>query len=244
MGRDERMDQNKTGKFIQELRKQKKMTQQELAEKLGVSDKTIGNWENGRNMPDLSVFKPLCDALDITINELMSGERISEDRYQEKFEENIVKTIDYSAKKVSKYNNVLGHLLVVFGLFISMSAIMIFPSENNLGATYAFLGIIIFTAGIFQISHRMKFWKRFFLIVVIFLCSINSMLLNDYISVKINGIAPTFRFSSTDIEEDITYYNAPLYNVIKCGNKYNVVKNKKYTNDEVLEYCIKINKKE
>ena len=58
------MNQEKIGKFIAECRKNKKMTQSELAEKLGVTDKSIGNWENGRNMPDLSLFKPLCAELD------------------------------------------------------------------------------------------------------------------------------------------------------------------------------------
>ena len=64
------MNQEKIGKFISDCRKKKKLTQSDLAEKLGVSDRTVGNWENGRNMPDLSLFKPLCDELDITINEL------------------------------------------------------------------------------------------------------------------------------------------------------------------------------
>ena len=90
------MNQEKIGKFILDCRKKKNMTQSELAEKLGVSDRTIGNWENGRNMPDLSLFKPLCDELDITINELLSGENIKKEKYQEKFEENIINTIDYS----------------------------------------------------------------------------------------------------------------------------------------------------
>ena len=68
------MNQEKIGKFIAKCRKDKKMTQSELSEKLGVTDKSIGNWENGRNMPDLSLFKPLCDVLGITINDLLSGE--------------------------------------------------------------------------------------------------------------------------------------------------------------------------
>ena len=93
------MNQEKIGKFIAKCRKEKKMTQSDLAEKLGVTDKSIGNWENGRNMPDLSLFKPLCKELDISINDLMSGERINKIDYQEKFEENIVNTIDYSTKK-------------------------------------------------------------------------------------------------------------------------------------------------
>ena len=125
------MNQEKIGKFISKCRKDKKMTQQELAEKLGVTDKSVGNWENGRNMPDLSLFKPLCDELDITINDLLSGEVISKEKYQEKFEENIVNTIDYSTKKINKYNNLIGILFVIFGLFISMTAIMIFPSESS-----------------------------------------------------------------------------------------------------------------
>jgi len=55
-------------------------------------------------MPDLSLFKPLCDELDITMNDLMSGERIAQENYQERFEENIVNTIDYSTKRLNKYS--------------------------------------------------------------------------------------------------------------------------------------------
>ena len=87
------MNQEKIGKFIANCRKQKNMTQQELAEKLGVSDRTIGNWENGRNMPDLSLFKPLCNELNISLNDLMSGEKVKEKEYQDKLEENIINTI-------------------------------------------------------------------------------------------------------------------------------------------------------
>ena len=78
------MDQEHIGKFITECRKQKKMTQVELAEKLGVTEKSVNNWENGRNMPDLSLFKPICDILDISINELMSGKKLNQDNYQVK----------------------------------------------------------------------------------------------------------------------------------------------------------------
>ena len=93
------MNQAKLGKFIAENRKKKKLTQTELAERLGVTDRSISNWENGKNMPDLSLFKPLCDILDISINELMSGENIKEKEYNNKLEENIIKTIDYIDKK-------------------------------------------------------------------------------------------------------------------------------------------------
>ena len=127
------MDQDKIGKFIAECRKQRKMTQNALAEKLGVTEKSISNWENGRNVPDLSLFKPLCNELHITINDLLSGEKIDKERYQEKLEENIVNTIDYSTKRFNKYSGVISFLLTIFGLFISLSAVMIFPSESSWG---------------------------------------------------------------------------------------------------------------
>jgi transcriptional regulator with XRE-family HTH domain len=81
------MNQKDIGKFISELRKSKKITQEELAEKLGVNNRTISRWKNGNNMPDVSIYKPLCDELNITINELLSGKKLSEKEYQEKLEE-------------------------------------------------------------------------------------------------------------------------------------------------------------
>lgn len=112
------MNQEKIGKFISKCRKNKNMTQQELAEKLGVSDRTVGNWENGRNMPDLSLFKPLCDELDISINDLMSGERIKKEQYQEKLEENIVNlTVGNKKifnKKLKIFSSLLAFLLIIF----------------------------------------------------------------------------------------------------------------------------------
>ena len=69
------MDQIKIGKFIANCRKDKNLTQSDLAELLGVSNRTISKWETGRGMPDLSMFKLLCDNLDITYNELLNGEK-------------------------------------------------------------------------------------------------------------------------------------------------------------------------
>lgn len=68
------MNQSATGKFIARKRKEKAMTQEQLAELLGVSNKTISKWENGKCMPDYSVIKLLCNELNITVSELMDGE--------------------------------------------------------------------------------------------------------------------------------------------------------------------------
>jgi len=233
------MNQEKIGKFIAKCRKDKKMTQSELAEKLGVTDKSIGNWENGRNMPDLSLFKPLCDVLGITINDLLSGEKISKDKYQERFEENIVNTIDYSTKRINKYSNVIGLLLVIFGLFISMSAIMIFPSESSWGSIYSVFGVVLFVIGISKLTNKMKMWKRLLLILLIFLGTLGILFFTDYINVKRNNVAPMFRETSMYLggDEELLYYDTSFYDVIKCGDKFNIVKNKKYTHEELFEYC-------
>ena len=96
------MDQVKIGKFIASLRKSKKLTQQELAELLGVTDRAISNWENGRRMPDISLLKPLAENLGITVNELISGEKIPEEKMMTAIETNLIQSLE-TAKK-SKEN--------------------------------------------------------------------------------------------------------------------------------------------
>jgi len=120
------MEQEKIGKFIFELRKEKNMTQKELADKLGVTDRAISKWENGRGMPDLSLMKPLCKELDITINELLCGERIDKKYYQDKLEENILNTIDYTDKQIKRKNFIFKLVILVIILIISIFIIMFF----------------------------------------------------------------------------------------------------------------------
>ena len=84
------MDQIKIGKFIAECRKKNKLTQMQLAEKLNITDRAISKWENGKTMPDSSIMLDLCKELKINVNELLSGEVINMDNYNEKAEELLV----------------------------------------------------------------------------------------------------------------------------------------------------------
>lgn len=84
------MDQIKIGKFIASCRKEKGMTQQQLADILEVSDKTISKWECGRGLPEVQFMIPLCNLLGINVNELLSGEKLSVDEYPQKAEENMM----------------------------------------------------------------------------------------------------------------------------------------------------------
>lgn len=97
------MDQIKIGRFIAATRKEQNFTQRQLAEKLNISDKTVSKWECGNGLPEVSLMLPLCDALKINVNELLSGERLSDDNYHEKAEENVMDLIrekEESKKKI------------------------------------------------------------------------------------------------------------------------------------------------
>ncbi len=84
------MDQKLTGQFIAKVRKEKGMTQKQLADALLISDKTVSKWETGGGMPEVSLMLPLCNTLGISVNELLSGKRLSEPEYKEKAEENLM----------------------------------------------------------------------------------------------------------------------------------------------------------
>lgn len=116
------MNQEKIGKFIAQCRKEKKLTQYELAEKLGVTDRAVSNWENGKNMPELSLFSSICEELNITINELISGERIEKNKCREKFEENMI-LINLENLKNKSFDYFKG--IGIVSLIISILAILI-----------------------------------------------------------------------------------------------------------------------
>lgn len=91
-----KMDQIKTGKFIATLRKEKELTQEQLGEKLGVTNKTISRWENGNYMPDIEMLSLLSKEFDVSINELISGERLLLDDFKKAADNNLVTALNNS----------------------------------------------------------------------------------------------------------------------------------------------------
>lgn len=91
------MDLVKIGKFISEMRKEKGLTQEQLGEKLGVTNKTVSRWETGVYLPPADILLTLSDMYDITINEILSGKRLSEEEYKKAAEENLTQTIRSSS---------------------------------------------------------------------------------------------------------------------------------------------------
>ena len=114
------MDQKKIGAFIARRRKELDMTQKELAEKLGITDRAVSKWENGRSMPDLSLLQPLSHVLKIDVNDLLNGAIISEDTYRKKSGENLISLAELNRLKSFRYGYIgfypLAILLLIYCL--------------------------------------------------------------------------------------------------------------------------------
>lgn len=143
------MDQIRIGRFIAEERKRKGYTQRQLSEKLGISDKTVSKWERGNGFPEVSLLLPLCGELDISVNELLSGKRVSEEDYRKKAEENminLVKETQENKKKIVLSAMVAGLTLVAaVPLFILSGALII---ETWLRIILIVLGAVVMITGI------------------------------------------------------------------------------------------------
>lgn len=120
------MDQEKIGRFLAKLRKEKNMTQQELADKLGVTDRAISHWENGRALMDISLLKPISEIFDISIAELISGEYVNNDEIRNRSNISIEKTIKYMKKKENKNIIKTIFLTILIPLFIFLISLFLY----------------------------------------------------------------------------------------------------------------------
>lgn len=143
------MNQEKIGRFIAECRKKKNLTQEKLAEQLGISDRAVSKWERGLNLPDASLMLELSRIFDISVNELLNGEIIEKDKYMEKAEEKLlelqVRNNDY-AKRLLFLEYIVG-----FGASITFITLIFVASfikmDTWLVILLISLGIIIFMIG-------------------------------------------------------------------------------------------------
>lgn len=160
------MNQKKIGEFIAELRKGKGLTQRQLADAVGVSDKTISKWECGNGLPEMSNIPILCDVLGININELLSGERLEQEIYTEKAEENMMTLMQETAEHKRKNRSALATVMLsLFGVVLAVSLATWFAEEISILAFLdfpTFLPMLIVTAGVLCVGRAWKpFWKSF-----------------------------------------------------------------------------------
>ena len=107
------MDQVKIGKFIAQRRRQANLTQMQLAEKLSITDRAVSKWETGKAMPDTSIMLPLCRILNISVNDLLSGEVITMEHYNQELENHLLEM----AKQKEEADKKLLHLEILIGIF-------------------------------------------------------------------------------------------------------------------------------
>lgn len=141
------MDQVKIGSFLRELRKEKALTQEQLAEKFGVSGRTVSRWENGNNMPDISLLVELADFYDVDIRDIIDGERKSEDMNKE-IKDTLVKVAEYTdAEKEKILRTLFINIILSCAGFLAISIMMtvnnMYP-EPKFGETLYFLPMLGF----------------------------------------------------------------------------------------------------
>jgi len=158
------MNLDKIGKFISLCRKKQNLTQEQLSEKLGISDRAISKWERGINLPDASIMIELCEILDITVNELLSGEVIEKRNYMKKAEDNLVKLNELEEKN----NKLLLTMEYVIGFISVISFVIIIlvaaKFEMNLFFRISLISIacIILAIGIFygmKLEREVGYYK-------------------------------------------------------------------------------------
>ncbi len=159
------MDQVKIGKLISECRRAKKLTQVQLADMLGVTDKSVSKWENGICLPDVSLYKEICKILDITLNEFFSGERLTDETFKEVADSNLLSALENSVFTLKdkidffkeKWQKEHFFELTIVLIIIIFFIIYGFIKDN--GLQYLFM-IIGFISGIIENNKMMAYVEK------------------------------------------------------------------------------------
>ncbi len=154
------MDSKIIGEFIKKQRALKNLTQKQLAEKLGVTDKAVSRWETGKGIPDVSLLIPLSEVLEVSVNEILIGETIEEEKKIEKYEETIVNTLTTNKKQISILH------IIIYALFVTVEVVAIYgftigasPSDAMgllLGLAFIVTPLVSLLLGLTNISFKLK----------------------------------------------------------------------------------------
>lgn len=217
------MDQEKIGRFLKTLRKEKGLTQEKVAETFHVAGRTVSRWETGSNMPDLSMLVELADYYGVDVRELMDGERKRE-KMDGEAKDAFVKAAEYGemGKKLEKQKlrQILGAVLMAVGAFTILSALAVFPTDSSWGSIYSVIGCLLLSAGVYPLCPLCKITKTVprlacaagcFLLVFLCLCGL------DYLGVKQFSQPPRFcyqkSYGSDCVEYKTLFYSVTRYHV-------------------------------
>ncbi len=136
------MDTQKIGKFLKELRKEHDMTQEQLGERIGVTNKTVSRWETGNYMPPIESLKLLSDIYQISINEILSGERLDKEQYIDAAEENITVALEQIEAKNKKVDTTMFAVLVITTI-LAIVIMVLLPGGSHLTSADRIREIIV-----------------------------------------------------------------------------------------------------
>ncbi len=158
------MDQIKIGRFIAECRKSANLTQMQLAEKLGITDRAVSKWETGKSLPDSSIMLMLCDILQISVNDLLSGEVVSMGNYNKELENNLlemVKEKEEADKRLLKLEIVLGiiALLPFIVAIVTVNTVHMEEWKGSLLVGLSLIPLLIATPFALKIEQKAGYYE-------------------------------------------------------------------------------------
>ncbi|MGT2911128.1 helix-turn-helix domain-containing protein [Streptococcus cameli] len=189
------MNQEKIGLFLKELRLENGLTQEQFAEDFAVSNRTVSRWENGVHLPDLGLLIAIAQFYNVSINELIDGERKSEMKSNE-FDTTIEKVAAYADqdKRTYRYRirKTVGYGFILFGFFLIITFLTMMPADSSWGSFYSVIGTLFISIGITYILAMTQFWKRILLSISAFVVIMAVLLYADYLGVKHQNQVPRF----------------------------------------------------
>lgn len=219
------MDTKKIGRYIAECRKAKGYTQEMLAQKIGVTNKTISRWENGNYMPDISLLIPLSEILGISLNELLSGEKIAADDLPMIAETTLADTLKYGNDKLLSKKRQLWFLIGSWGIFMIILAF----GQERWGIAFALVGAFLIASSIYMQLKTKKLWVKISVSLLIYAALISGLMAIDYIKVVNAQSLPIFAHKVKTA--DIIVYRNPFYDVYQLNpnttNEYLIIDTKK-----------------
>lgn len=240
------MNQEKIGRFIAEQRKKQNLTQEALASKLGITKNAVSKWERGISLMDLSLIIPLSKILNISVSELLQGEKLKANVDTIKNEENIINIVNLNNKKLTTKKVIMGLILLFISLLIIIMSMCLFPRESLGTIFFMTLGIIISLLGVILLTSNLKSKKKYILDFIYLIFIISFLLIMDFISVKVFDLTPRLTIAK-ETRDNIVIYKSIFYNYISVNNdtinEYHIIDyQKKLTYDTISKSPFNQNK--
>lgn len=196
------MDMIKIGKFIAELRKENGHTQEQLAEKLGVTGKTVSRWETGRYLPPIEMLHQMSMLYSVSMNDILNGEQIGNEEYPQKADENLVAVVENEKRAAAKRD--FAFLAGITAFFLTMFAVIYFAVDfasmsdqefrtTAMGVVFVLAVISLFTIWIIQLRNHKMYLALFMLSVVLCVMWLTWIFVCKYYSGFL--VAPTLVFA-------------------------------------------------